>query len=136
MEDNKALDELIAEAVSEENALAMREEQLVLQNKEFADFMAAKRHQDEKLEVLWGLVKQFMIENGIAEHETDYIKLTLTSSGKYKADDIDNVPDELCKITRSLDNKAVKAYLKRNGKLPEGIESTGYILRNKIKGEE
>ena len=68
MEDNKALDELIAEAVSEENALAAREEQLVLQNKEFADFMAAKKHQDEKLEVLWGRVKNFMIENGIAEH--------------------------------------------------------------------
>lgn len=136
MEDNKALDELIAEAVNEENALAVREEQLVLQNKEFADFMAAKKHQDEKLEVLWGLVKQFMIENGIAEHETDYIKLTLTSSGKYKAEDIDSVPDELCKITRSLDNKAVKAYLKLNGKLPEGIESTGYILRKKIKGEQ
>lgn len=136
MNSMKALDDLIDDAMNEEKALATKAEELALQSKQFADFMAAKRHQDEKLEVLWGLVKQFMIENGIAEHETDYIKLTLTSSGKYKAEDIDSVPDELCKITRSLDNKAVKAYLKLNGKLPEGIESTGYILRKKIKGEQ
>ena len=136
MNDMKALDELIEDAVNEEKARATRADELALQSKQFADYLAAKKHQDERLEVLWGLVKNFMIENGIDEHETDYIKLTLTSSGKYKAEDIDSVPDELCKITRSLDNKAVKAYLKLNGKLPEGIESTGYILRKKIKGEE
>ena len=136
MNDIKALDDLIDDAMNEEKALATKAEELALQSKQFAEYLAAKKHQDERLEVLWGLVKQFMIENGTAEHETDYIKLTLTSSGKYKAEDIDSVPDELCKITRSLDNKAVKAYLKLNGKLPEGIESTGYILRKKIKGEE
>ena len=134
MEDNKALDELIAEAVNEENALAVREEQLVLQNKEFADFIAAKKHQDEKLEVLWGLVKNFMIENGIAEHETDYIKLTLTSSGKYKAEDLDNVDDDLCDIVKKINNKKVKAYVELHGELPEGVESTGYILRKTLKG--
>ena len=134
MEDNKALDELIAEAVSEENALAAREEQLVLQNKEFADFIAAKKHQDEKLEVLWGLVKNFMIENGIAEHETDYIKLTLTSSGKYKAEDLDNVDDDLCDIVKKINNKKVKAYVELHGELPEGVESTGYVLRKTLKG--
>ena len=134
MEDNKALDELIAEAVSEENALAAREEQLVLQNKEFADFIAAKKHQDEKLEVLWGLVKNFMIENGIAEHETDYIKLTLTSSGKYKAEDLENVDDDLCDIVKKINNKKVKAYVELHGELPEGVESTGYILRKTLKG--
>lgn len=135
MEDNKALDELIAEAVSEENALAIREEQLVLQNKEFADFIAAKKHQDEKLEVLWGLVKQYMIENGIAEHETDYIKLKLTPSGKYKTDDLESVDDSLCDIKRTLSNKKVKAYVELHGELPEGVESTGYILRKTLKGE-
>ena len=134
MEDNNALDELIAEAVSEENALAAREEQLVLQNKEFADFIAAKKHPDEKLEVLWGLVKNFMIENGIAEHETDYIKLTLTSSGKYKAEDLDNVDDDLCDIVKKINNKKVKAYVELHGELPEGVESTGYILRKTLKG--
>ena len=134
MNDMKALDELIEDAVNEEKALATRAEELALQSKQFAEYLAAKKHQDEKLEALWMLVKDAMIEQGITEHENDYIKLTLTSSGKYKAEDIDSVPDELCKITRSLDNKAVKAYLKLNGKLPEGIESTGYILRKKIKG--
>lgn len=133
--DVEALDSLIEDAVNEENALAARAEELALQSKQFADFMAAKKHQDERLEVLWSLVKEYMIENEISEHETDYIKLKLTPSGKYKAEDIDSVPDELCKITRSLDNKAVKAYLKLKGKLPEGIESTGYILRKEIKGE-
>ena len=136
MNDMKALDELIEDAVNEEKALATRADELALQSKQFADYLAAKKHQDERLEVLWDLVKQYMVENDITEHETDYIKLKLASSGKYKAEDIDSVPDELCKITRSLDNKAVKAYLKLNGKLPEGIESTGYILRKKIKGEE
>ena len=136
MNDMKALDDLIDDAMNEEKALATKAEELALQSKQFAEYLAAKKHQDERLEVLWDLVKQYMVENDITEHETDYIKLKLTSSGKYKAEDIDSVPDELCKITRSLDNKAVKAYLKLNGKLPEGIESTGYILRKKIKGEE
>lgn len=134
--DVEALDSLIEDAVNEENALAARAEELALQSKQFADFMAAKKHQDERLEVLWSLVKEYMIENGISEHETDYIKLKLTPSGKYKAEDIDSVPDELCKITRSLDNKAVKDYLKLKGKLPEGVESTGYILRKTIKEKE
>ena len=136
MNDMKALDDLIDDAMNEEKALATKAEELALQSKQFAEYLAAKKHQDERLEVLWDLVKQYMVDNDITEHETDYIKLKLTSSGKYKAEDIDSVPDELCKITRSLDNKAVKAYLKLNGKLPEGIESTGYILRKKIKGEE
>ena len=32
-------------------------------------------------------------------------------------------------------NKKVKAYLELNGKLPDGVESTGYILRKTLKGE-
>ena len=135
MNDIKALDDLIDDAMNEEKALATRAEELALQSKQFADYLAAKKHQDERLEVLWMLVKDAMIEQGITEHENDYIKLKLTPSGKYKTNDINSVPDELCKITRSLDNKAVKAYLKLKGKLPEGIESTGYILRKTLKGE-
>ena len=135
MNDIKALDDLIDDAMNEEKALATRAEELALQSKQFAAYLAAKKHQDERLEVLWMLVKDAMIEQGITEHENDYIKLKLTPSGKYKTNDINSVPDELCKITRSLDNKAVKAYLKLKGKLPEGIESTGYILRKTLKGE-
>lgn len=133
--DAEALDSLIEDAVNEENALAARAEELALQSKQFADFMAAKKHQDEKLEVLWSLVKEYMIENEISEHETDYIKLKLTPSGKYKAEDLESVDDDLCDIVKKLNNKKVSAYVKLNGKLPEGVESTGYILRKTIKGE-
>lgn len=133
--DAEALDSLIEDAVNEENALAARAEELALQSKQFADFMAAKKHQDERLEVLWSLVKDYMIENKISEHETDYIKLKLTPSGKYKAEDLDSVDDDLCDIVKKLSNKKVKAYVELNGKLPEGVESTGYILRKTIKGE-
>lgn len=135
MNDIKALDDLIDDAMNEEKALATRAEELALQSKQFADYLAAKKHQDERLEVLWQIVKDCMIEQGITEHENDYIKLKLTPSGKYKTNDINSVPDELCKIVRSLDNKKVKSYVELNGKLPEGIESTGYILRKTLKGE-
>lgn len=134
MSDMKALDELIEDAVNEEKALATKADELALQSKQFAEYLAAKKHQDEKLEVLWGLVKQFMIENGIAEHETDYIKLKLTQSGKYKALKMENVSDDLCDIKKVLNNKKVKAYVELNGKLPDGVESTGYILRKTLKG--
>lgn len=133
MNDMKALDDLIDDAMNEEKALATKAEELALQSKQFAEYLAAKKHQDERLEVLWMLVKDAMIEQGITEHENDYIKLKLTPSGKYKTDDISVIPDELCKITRSLDNKKVKSYVELNGKLPEGVESTGYILRKTIK---
>lgn len=134
MEDIKALDDLIDDAMNEERALATKAEELALQSKQFADYLAAKKHQDERLEVLWMLVKDAMIEQGITEHENNYIKLKLTPSGKYKTDDIDSVPDELCKIVRNLDNKKVKSYVELNGKLPKGVESTGYILRKTLKG--
>lgn len=135
MDDIKALDDLIDDAMNEEKALATRAEELALQSKQFADYLAAKKHQDERLEVLWMLVKDAMIEQGITEHENDYIKLKLTPSGKYKAEDLESVDDDLCDIVKKLNNKKISAYVKLNGKLPEGVESTGYILRKTLKGE-
>lgn len=135
MENMKALDDLIDDAMSEEKALATRAEELALQSKQFADYLAAKKHQDERLEVLWQMVKDEMIAEGITEHENDFIKLKLTPSGKYKAENLDEVSDDLCDIVRKLSNKKVKAYVELNGKLPEGVESTGYILRKTLKGE-
>lgn len=132
----KALDDLIDEAVNEEKALAVRAEELSLQSKQFADYLAAKKHSDEKLETLWMLVKQEMLDRGMTEHENDYIKLKLTPSGKYKAEDLESVDDDLCDVVKKLNNKKVKAYVELNGKLPEGVESTGYILRKTIKEEE
>lgn len=134
-EDYKALDGLIADAVNEEKALALKAEELSLQNKQFAEYLAQKKHNDEKLEMLWTLVKEFMVENNLTEHENDYIKLKLTPSGKYKTDDIDSVDDTLCDIKKTLNNRKVKSYLELNGHLPDGVESTGYVLRKTLKGE-
>ncbi len=135
MNDIDALNQLIDDAVNEEKALALKADELAIQNKQFADYLAQKKHNDEKLEVLWGMVKDYMIENHLSEHENDYIKLKLTPSGKYKTDDIEAVSDELCDVVKKLNNKKVKAYVELNGKLPEGVESTGYVLRKTLKEE-
>lgn len=131
---NKDLDSLIESAIKKENELAVRADELALQSKQFADYLAAKKHADDELEVLWQMVKTEMIAEGITEHENDYIKLKLTPSGKYKAENLDEVSDDLCDIVRKLSNKKVKAYVELNGKLPDGVESTGYILRKTLKG--
>lgn len=130
---DKNLQGLIDEALNKEKELQVRSEELALQDKRFAEYIQAKKHADEELEVLWGMVKDYMIDNDYSEYENDYIKLNLASSGKFRADDIDSVADELCDIKKTLNNKKVKAYLELNGTLPEGIVSTGYVLRKKVK---
>ena len=35
-------------------------------------------------------------------------------------------------IKKVLNNKKVKAYVEINGELPEGVESTGFVLRKKL----
>ena len=62
-ENEKALDALIDEAMEQEKSLSLRAEELSLQSKQFADYLAEKKHNDEKLEVLWDLVKEYMTEN-------------------------------------------------------------------------
>ena len=133
MEDMKALDDLISDAITEEKALAVRADELAMQSKQFAEYLAAKKHQDEKIEMLWQLVKEQMMADGITEHENDFIKLKLTPSGKYRAEDIDALDDSLCDIKKTLNNKKISAYVKLNGKLPDGVESTGFILRKTLK---
>ena len=133
MDNLEALDQLIDEAVNKEKALAVKADELALQSKQFADYLTEKKHNDEALEALWAMVKQYMIDNNIAEHENDFIKLNLTPSGKYRTSDIESVPDELCDIKKVINNKKVSAYYELNHKLPEGVESTGYILRKKVK---
>lgn len=134
--DLQALDQLIDDAMQTEKALSTKADELALQNKQFADYLAEKKHNDEKLEVLWGLVKDYMIDNDISKHETPYLSLTLTPSGKYRTDDIDSVDDELCDVVKKLNNKKIKAFIELNGKMPDGVESTGFILRKKLKDEE
>lgn len=132
----EALNNLIQEAVDTEKALAIRAEELSLQSKQFADYLQEKRHNDEKLEVLWSMVKEYMEEHEISHHETPFITLTLSPSGKYRAKegvDEKTLPDELCEVVKKISNKKVKAYVELNGALPEGVESTGNILRKKLK---
>jgi prolyl oligopeptidase PreP (S9A serine peptidase family) len=133
---NKDLEQLIDDAVAKENQLQAMSDSLALQSKQFADYLEAKRTADKELEVLWDMVKEYMVENNIKEHETDFISLKLTPSGKYRAEDISTVADELCDIKKVLNNKKVKAYLELNHELPDGVESTGYVLRKKVKEEE
>lgn len=130
---NKDLEQLIDDAVAKENQLQAMSDSLALQSKQFADYLEAKRTADKELEVLWDMVKEYMVENNIKEHETDFISLKLTPSGKYRTEDVSKVADELCDIKKVLNNKKVKAYLELNHELPEGVESTGYVLRKALK---
>ena len=131
--DLDALNQLIDDAVNEEKSLAVKADELALQSKQFAEWLAQKKHNDEKLAQLWELVKDFMVENNLTEHENDYIKLKLSPSGKYKTDDINQIDDALCDIKKVLNNKKVKSFVELNGKLPDGVQSTGYILRKTLK---
>lgn len=139
MNDNKALDELITDAMSVEKDLLVKEQALAAHNKEFANWLKVKKRQDEELEVLWGMVKTKMQEEGITEYEVpEVIQLKLTPSGKYRlteGTEIDDIPDELCVVKKSLDNKKIKASIALNGVIPAGIESTGNVLRKKLLGE-
>lgn len=127
-----ALNKLIDDATAKETALAEQEQALALQNEQFAKVLEQHKRQEAELNVLWDMVKQYMIENNIMKHETNSLALSLSPLGKYKAENIDEVPDDLCKIVRSLDNAKVKAYFKLNGSLPEGITDMGYRLTKKV----
>lgn len=130
----EALDQLIDEAVNKEKSLAVRADELALQNKQFAEYLAEKKHNDEALEALWLMVKEYMTSNGIMEHENEFIKLKLTPSGKFKATvPLDFVTDDVIETKKVLDNKKVKSYLELHGELPDGVQSTGYILRKTLK---
>jgi len=133
---NKDLEVLVNDALLKEQELTKRADELALQSKQFAEYLTAKKHADEELEVLWGIVKDYMIENNYNEYDGEHIKLKLTPSGKYKAEDIDSVDDTLCDIKKVLSNRKVKAFYELNGTLPAGVESTGYILRKTIKEKE
>ena len=132
---NKDLEALIDSAMNKEKELATRADELALQSKQFADYLAEKKHADEELEILWKMVKEYMIENNYTEYDGEHIKLSLSPSGKYKAEDIDKVDDTLCDIKKTINNRKVKSFVELNGHLPDGVESTGYILRKTLKGE-
>lgn len=130
---NEDLQQLIDNAIDKEKALAKRADELALQDKRFAEYLAEKKHQDEELEVLWGMVREYMENNGYTEFDGDHISIKLVPLGKFKAENIDEVPDEFCKIVKQIDNKKVKAYVELNGTLPNGVASLGNRLVKKIK---
>ena len=112
---DKDLDRMIERATNRELELQKKGDELALQSKEFASYLAEKKRLDEELEVLWDYVREYMLENNIKEHENDYISLKLTPTGRYKTANIDNVTEEVCQVKKVLDNKKVKAYLELNG---------------------
>lgn len=135
-QDIKALDELVEEYANKEAELMKVEQQLASSDEKFANFLTQQKRLKDYKDVLVDEIKEYMTEHGMTEHETDAVKLKLSPSGKYKADNLDEIPDNLCEIKRTLSNKKVKSYLELNGTLPEGVKSTGSILRITVKEQE
>lgn len=131
--DMKALNDLVEEYTNKETELVKVEQELATRDEQFASFITTQKRLAEQKAVLTDLIKEEMTKRGLREHETDTVILKLTPLGKFKAADIEAVPDELCKVVKSLDNKKVKAYAELNGKLPEGVESLGDRLTIRIK---
>lgn len=131
--DMKALNDLVEEYTNKETELMKVENELATRDEQFANFIATQKRLKEMKEVLTEEIKEFMREHNMREHETDSVILKLTPLGKFKAADIEAVPDELCKVVKSLDNKKITAYKELHGTLPDGIESVGDRLTIKIK---
>lgn len=131
--DLQALNDLVEEYTNKETELMKVENELATRDEQFANFITTQKRLKEQREVLNQMIKEEMEARGLTEHETDTVILKLSPLGKYKADNLDNVPDDLCKVVRSLDNSKVKAYLNLTGKLPEGVKSLGSRLTIKVK---
>ena len=131
--DTSSLDKLVEEYTQIETALVKRETELAERNQEFAQYIEAQKDAKREYEALRVAIKEEMENLGITSHDAGAVSLKLTPSGKYKADDISAVADEVCVIKKTLDNKKVKAYLDLNGELPEGVQSLGNVLRITVK---
>lgn len=134
--DMKALNDLVEEYTNKETELVKVEQELATRDEQFANFITTQKRLAEQKAVLTDMIKEEMTKRGLKEHETDMVILKLTPSGKYRTDDIEAVDDSLCEIKKNLSNKKIKAYLELNGHLPEGVESTGSVLRIKVKEVE
>ena len=134
-DDLTALNQLVEDYTNKETELMKVENELATRDEQFANFITTQKRLAEQKAVLTDMIKEEMSKRGLREHETDSVVLKLTPLGKFKAQDIEAVPDELCKVVKSLDNAKVKAYAELNGKLPEGVESLGDRLVIRIKGE-
>lgn len=131
--DMKALNDLVEEYTNKETELMKVENELATKDEQFANFITTQKRLKEQREVLNQMIREEMEARGLTEHETDTVILKLSPLGKYKTADVSALPDNLCEIKRTLSNKAVKAYLELNGKLPEGVESLGSRLTIRVK---
>lgn len=134
--DLESLDTLVNECMEKETALAKTAQELALKNQQFAQFIEQQKRQSDELAVLKAEIKDFMEEHDIKSHDTGYVELKLTPTGRYTCENIETMPDEVCKVMKTLDNAACKAYAKlHNGELPEGVTSCGNRLVMKVKGQ-
>lgn len=133
MDDLSALDQLVEDYTNKNLELVKVEQELATRDEQFANFIVAQKRLAEQKAVLTDMIKEEMKTRGLTEHETDTVILKLTPLGKFKTDNIDAIPDELCKVVKSLDNKKITAYKELHGTLPDGIESVGDRLTIKIK---
>lgn len=131
--DLTALNQLVEDYTNKETELMKVENELATRDEQFANFITTQKRLAEQKAVLTDMIKEEMNKRGLREHETDTVVLKLTPLGKFKAADIEAVPDELCKVVKSLDNKKITAYKELHGALPDGIESVGDRLTIKIK---
>lgn len=135
--DLTALNQLVDDYTNKETELMKVERELVTRDETFASFITTQKRLAEQKQVLTDMIKEFMTEHNMMEHETDTVSLKLSPSGKYRVkeglDINEDVPDEFCDIKKTINNKKVKAYFELNNSLPEQIESTGSVLRIKVK---
>lgn len=131
--DLTALNQLVEDYTNKETELMKVENELATRDEQFANFITTQKRLKEQREVLNQMIREEMEARGLTEHETDTVILKLSPLGKYKTADVSALPDNLCEIKRTLSNKAVKAYLELNGKLPEGVESLGSRLTIRVK---
>ena len=126
------IEDLITEVAEAEHSLSLRKDELAKRDAEVADIFKAEKELSANVEALKLLIKDEMHNEGITEWDGERATLKLTPTGKFRpvaGKTVDDLPDDVCEIKRTLDNKRVKAYMELNGQLPDGVESSGDMLR-------
>lgn len=132
MEDNKALEKMVTEVAEAESQLEARKEELAQRNADVADLFKAEKELSANVEALKLLIKDEMKKEDIREWDGERATLKLIPTGKFRPVEdktVDDISDEVCDVKKVLNNKKVKAYLDLNGELPEGVESSGDMLK-------